>query len=287
LQTKSFLELTILENQKTKSSSNPNILFFCELTKSNHSSKTLLTHHTPNTMPSTKKANGSAASPSAKGVARRSPPSSEFKARFTSSPMKASSAKDYRHRLCCEGVLNGIVVFYLMTHKEETGAFIWPDIALLRAEPELVEKLGANSIVPRRGGSGDIAMKQGKEGDYDWLQFLAIIGEDEQTPEKRREVADKIIKWLNSRATAENYAYPHEVKFHEDRTPDALKPCDSVLLDRDVLSMMITAYPENNVDELIEYDEIMESFWTEPGHGTQFIRNYLASGQAGPPNASA
>ena len=157
----------------------------------------------------------------------------------------------------------------------------------MRAEPEVCEQLEINCIVSRRGIDGKTPLKQGKALEYDWLQFVAIIGEDEQTAERRRQVADNLITWLNSRATAENYGYPHEVKFHEDRTPDELEPCDKVFLDRDVLSMMITAYPDQDASSLTEWDEIMETFWTHPGYGTQFINSYLANAQGPTFNAEA
>ena len=82
-----------------------------------------------------------------------------------------SPGKDARNVMFMQGVQNGVVVVWFEKPKGGEAAFMVPDFAMLDANDELMESLGINAIVPRRGDDGSTAMTQSKQSKYPWIDL--------------------------------------------------------------------------------------------------------------------
>ena len=207
---------------------------------------------------------------------QKSPPKSAFNSpgKF-GSPIKVGK-KDNRNVLDFEGVDKGVMNAYVKKHNAEEEAFMSYDMRLLNDNPGIMEELGINAILSRKGVDGETAMKQSATSTYNWRQFVFIIGEDDNTPANRKALASKLVAHFNSNANSANYQYPRKIKLGEDLTQSPCRPVDSILLDTDVLGMMLAAYPDTPLEELATFDEIMGGFWTDIEHGRE-----VALGHAG------
>lgn len=153
-----------------------------------------------------------------------------------------------------------------------------PDMKILMENPDMMEELGINAIVHRKGIDGKTPKPQSAGSPYPWNQLILIIGEEANTKEGRREVADKLVAHFNSNAVKPTYTYPRKMKFGEDATTGGrfLLPIDLCLLDNDVVALMKAAYPDMNLHEIAKYDEIMKTFWSDIEHGHEAIEDWLA-----------
>ena len=183
-------------------------------------------------------------------------------------PVKKPGAKDNRDKIFVKGHSLGIVVAYIVDGKHaDREAFKAYDMSLLHNDPDLLADLGFNAIVPRKGADGSTPMKQNETSEYNWRQFVALLGEENNNDEGRRALANKLIVHLNGNATSENYRYPRKVRFGGDLTPTPMTPCNESMLDADVVAFIVTIYPEHNLDELSEWDEIVSQYFHDVEDG--------------------
>lgn len=198
-------------------------------------------------------------------------PQSAFKSGQYKGTTPLKGRKDIRHHLIVEGFQNGIVLAYMEKHSSEEEPFLGPDYRILAEDPNVGEELGINAVVFRKGLDGISPMPQAPGSSYHWRQFLLIVGEDNNTADMRRTIAEVLVAHFNANATTEFYQYPRKVKFHEDRTPSLLEPVDKGLLDEDVIGIMMAAYPGETLVTLQTYPEIMASFWSDADHGREVM----------------
>jgi hypothetical protein len=201
---------------------------------------------------------------------KKKAPISKFKsggAQF-GSPFKGGR-KDDRHVLMYQGVQQGLMVAYLKKANADAEPFLLHDYSLFRENPAIMERLGINAILSRKGDDGEPLM-QSSTSTYHWKQFVFIIGENTNTPATRKELAEALVSHFNTQATTTNYQYPKRVKLGDDLTARPLSSVDAVLLDQDVISMMSAAY-DISFEELSTYDPIMRSFWSDIAHGREVV----------------
>ena len=97
---------------------------------------------------------------------QKSPPKSAFNSpgKF-GSPIKVGK-KDNRNVLDFEGVDKGVMNAYVKKHNAEEEAFMSYDMRLLNDNPGIIEELGINAILSRKGVDGETAMKQSATSTY-------------------------------------------------------------------------------------------------------------------------
>ena len=189
---------------------------------------------------------------------------------FKGSPL-GKKARDNRHLMFIEGLKNGVVVAWLKKWNKNEEPFLAYDMIQLNNNPEICESLGINAIVPRRGQDGDTPLKQSSMSDYDWRQFVFIVGDDKNTAVNRREMANHLIDHMNKNAVIPNYQYPVKVKFAGDKTANPMGTLSDHMLDKHVLEMMHHAYPGMTSEQLIKDSTIVESFWSDVDYGNSFL----------------
>jgi len=192
------------------------------------------------------------------------------------SPLKPGK-KDVRHLLFVLGLCNGIVLAWLKKYNLDQEPFLNHDYQLLHDSPATMEDLGINAVVHRKGPDGATALTQTPTSTYNWRQMVLIVGEDQNTPHARMEIAAKLVAHFNNNANSANYQYPHKVKFGSDLTGGQLRPVDHALLDIDVLGLMMAAYPTTSLEELATFDDIMSTFWTSVERGREVIAAHVAA----------
>ena len=183
-------------------------------------------------------------------------------------PVKKPGAKDSRDKVFVKGHLSGIVVAYIVDGKHaDREAFKAHDMSELHNDPDLLAQLGFNAIVPRKGSDGETPMKQNATSEYNWRQFIALLGEDNNNEEGRRALANKLIVHLNKNANSDNYRYPRKVRFGGDLTASPKTACNESMLDADVVAFIITLYPDNDLEDLAEWDDIVSQFFVDVEDG--------------------
>lgn len=184
-------------------------------------------------------------------------PVSAIKSAGVTGPLR----NDPSNKFFIQGCKGGVVTAYVQKANACEEAFLNYDYNNIKNDPDVSAMLQINEVISRRGNFGE-AMPQKKGETHLWRQFLMIVGEDDNTPEKRKLLADKIIAHLNKNATKEFYLWPKATKFAGDLTPTEMDAMDKLLLDDDVLKVMKIAYPDLSVAELASFPEICENFFT-------------------------
>lgn len=211
------------------------------------------------------------------------PPKSAFgKGKFTG-VVASTGKKDKRNILMYQGLKEGVMVAYLKkggSGSVEEEPFFHYDYKELTDNPDIMESLGINAILNRRGDQGDEPMKQSATSSYNYRLFLLIIGEDNNTPRERKAIAMRLIAHFNDNANTQNYQYPTKVKLGEDLTTPEKRPIDSVLMDADVVNLMLACYPSTSVGSLVGWPQIMGNFWSDVERGAQIMQS-LATGDEG------
>jgi hypothetical protein len=207
---------------------------------------------------------------------KKKAPTSKFKSSPAGfdSPFK-SGRKDDRHVLMYEGVHQGLISLYLKKAGEEAEPYFRPDLKFLKENPSKMEELNINAILSRKGTDGDF-LPQTPTSQYPWKQFVLIVGENNNTPAKRKQYAEALVRHFNTMATSPTYTYPRKVKLGSDLTQRPLRPVDSVLLDMDVLGFIMAAYEGTRLEKLVKFDGIMKTFWTDLAHGRKVVNGAAA-----------
>jgi hypothetical protein len=221
---------------------------------------------------------GSKSAKEGKGGGGKSPPKSNFASagKFKKSPdFMKNMKKDNRHWLIGEGHSAGIATMYFKKFNKDEEAYIGPWLKLLDDNPEMKEELGIDAILFRRGEDGNTALTQNPETDYAWRIMVFVIGEDNNTVERREQLMNGVIAHFNLHANAPLFRYPRKCRFGIDRTEDPMTSCGSALLNKDVIGLLLSAYSDNTLEDLKGYDEIMKAFWGSVEDGVQAIDEYV------------
>jgi hypothetical protein len=209
----------------------------------------------------------------------KKPPTSKFKsgaAKFDS-PFKGGK-KDDRNVLLYNGAQNGILTCFLKKPNADEEPYALHDYNLLKESPDLMETLNINAVLSRKDttSSENTELMQSPTSTYPWRQFVLLIGENNNTPPRRRQYAQALVDHLNTQATSANYRYVRKVKLGSDLSNRPLVPVDRVLLDGDVVGLMLAAYESTPLEELATYDTIMRTFWTDIAHGREVLAESAA-----------
>lgn len=185
--------------------------------------------------------------------------------------------KDGRNVLMYEGLQQGMMIIYVKKASKAEEAYLSPTLDYLQEHEEIMKEVGINAILYRKGANGTTEMPKAPKSMYSWKQLLVIIGEDNNTPEGRRVAAKDVIEFLNKCTDDKDleYQFPTKTRLGKDETCDPRRAVDSCLLDSDVAALMKEAYPETEMEELMEYQDIMETFWTDIEHGKEVVNGFM------------
>lgn len=175
------------------------------------------------------------------------------------------------------GYLAGIVTIVVKAAMSNKQAYLKHCFELIKNNEDLREHLGISAIVFRRGVDGTTAMPQEEGKSWKWQMLLCIVGEDNNTPEGRREFAGTIMDFFNENATKENYEHPKQCRFGGDLTATPMEPADMGMLDEDVLGLILAAYPEHSISELMAFDDVIGMFWSDVEHGKSVLQAHEAN----------
>lgn len=211
---------------------------------------------------------------SSKSPAAKKGPKSAFSGKYTASP-SGLGKKDGRNVVMFEGLQGGMMILYVKKGSKMEEAFITPTIDYLQQNGELMEEIGVNAILYRKGADGKTEMPKGPKSTYSWKQLLMIVGEDNNTVAGRREAAKVVVEFFNKCVVDEelDYKFQTKTRLGTDETCDPPRSVDSCLLDSDVVALMKEAYPDVEMEELKDYNDIMETFWSDIEHGKEVVES--------------
>ena len=143
-----------------------------------------------------------------KGSPKGSPstPKSAFASgKFTKSDGFMKSKKDGRNLLKQVGLRGGVTLMRFEKFNAEEAIYDGPWKKELDTDPTLMEDLGIQAVVFRKGEDPTEPMPQ-KEGDeFAWSQMVFIPGEDSNTAVQRETEAMTVIEAFNARAVRPAY----------------------------------------------------------------------------------
>ena len=182
---------------------------------------------------------------------------------------------DGRYLWYVKGFRGGIIIHWIKKPSREEEAFARKFFDDLKNNPQLLEELGFDLILNMRGDNGIDFRPQSPGSTWPWRVMVSCVGEEENTPENRREQADGGIKLCNSTAKKPHYKFPRNVRFADDLTGEKMCALDSILLDADVIMLMQAAYPTMTLEEMVDDEDLMADFWTDVDAGTEVVNKHI------------
>lgn len=212
------------------------------------------------------------------GSPGKSPPVSAFNSgKCKKGPLGLKgNKKDDRHHAVIEGLQGGLAVIHFRKFNKEEAAYIGPWERITKNDAEKMADLKIAAFLKRRGPDG-FQLPQEQGSTWGWTSVLIVLGEEENTEENREQVLADIIADINAVSHKPLFAYPKKFKIGSDATKDPKRCVDRALMDKDVVQLLAEAYPETNLDELHEYEEVMEKWFADPKRGETVINDYLSS----------
>ena len=195
-------------------------------------------------------------------------------------PNRLSNENDIRHIMYTEGLKPGVAIFWLKKYNKNEEPYLKYDYANFELHPQKLRELGISVVLDRKGTDGITALKQSPTLDDNWKQFIAIVEEKNNTPEKRKSIAEKLMAYLNMNLkNPDMYWYKYQIRFGGDLTSNPMRPLDAVLLDTDVIgfieSFMESCYEDYDLDYVAEFDQVMQMYWTNIENGKKKMEDYM------------
>ena len=89
---------------------------------------------------------------------------------------------------------------------------------------------------------------------------------------KKSEIGNRLKDHLNQNANITNYRFPISIKLGNYRTvQDNMCPLDSCILNNDVIGLINTAYPGTWFSYLVQFEELMATFWGDINDGRNIM----------------
>ena len=151
--------------------------------------------------------------------------------------------------------------------------FIYKDIAKIRDDEELRNRLNIIMFTFRRGENGNTAMRQSVGSLYNFRLMVMVVPEDMSTAEGRQELVTPLINMLNE--NKHEYKYPKSAKFGMDHTSDPMVKPDVGILDNDIVALIQHGYADTSLNDIKEDDEIMETWWTDIDYGKAILEHFI------------
>lgn len=189
--------------------------------------------------------------------------------------------KDTRNVLKTYGLKGGIFIAYVhKANRPSEEAFLAWDMSNFFSNPDILEELDIHCIMNRRGADGITPMLQHAGTTYPFRMFVCCIGEDMNTLKNRKEFGVRFATHLSKTAIQPNYIYPKKCVYGGDETPTTYPAVSSKFLDSDVIGLMVAAYDSVRLEDLMDIDSIMKSFWVDPIEGREIMQSYLEDEEA-------
>ena len=205
-----------------------------------------------------------------------SPISKYSKGKAVTIPSGLSNQKDNRHILYAEGLKPGFIILWLKKHNKDEEPYLREDYTIFEGQPDKLEELGIHVVLDCKGDDGITPLQWGKNKDYKWKQFTAVVGEEDNTPQMCRKIANNLMTYLNANLkNPDMYKFKYQVRFGGNLTSSPMRPLDAVMLDTDVIEFMDAGYEDFTPSELTKHDEVMKKFWTNIEDGKNKIENHI------------
>jgi len=195
------------------------------------------------------------------------------------SPSKKQITKvqQNKNRLHIEALDGGFLVSWFDNGSNvNIGAYCRPHFDLLFAHDEMKTSIGINDVVFRRGPDGNTPLPSNPNQTWNWHCMVSIIGECNIDNNAYKTLcADGIVGFFNDFTFFINkeYRYPRTSTFFRDHTVSPPRKISSVLLDHDVIALMKAAYPDHSLQDLLEYEDIVDMYWDNANHGRQVMQH--------------
>ena len=192
-----------------------------------------------------------------------------------------SGKKDPRHQYITKGYKGGIIQAWLKKHNKNEEAFAAPFLMELDSDEEACKSINCNGVFQRRGEDGKTPLPQAEGSTWGWRSLLFIVDEEENTPKKRKELADAVIAKFNEKATTAHYRYPRKFKWGKDVTEDDMACVDTDgLLDGDIIRLMSHAFSHAmSLEEMTTNEDVMKLFWSDMSTGAAVVNEHVLSHQ--------
>ena len=154
------------------------------------------------------------------------------------------------------------------------SAYLNPCEKSIRTNDQVKDDLGINNIIPIKGVNGETPKPVKPGSNIPTKQFVCIVGVPDNTHVMRRQLGNKLVKYLNERATTLNYKWPKETIFWADRTTNPKRKISSVMLDANVFQIIEAAYEGTPIQDLKEFPEIVAEFWQDTQEGYKKMSHY-------------
>lgn len=105
---------------------------------------------------------------SKKGSNASPPPKSALSGGKYKSPIVGKGKKDTRNEVWMNSLQENVAVCWLKKYNRDEECFAVYDMELLHNQLELMESLGINAILFRKGTDGSTAMPQSGTSSYSW-----------------------------------------------------------------------------------------------------------------------
>ena len=147
-----------------------------------------------------------------------------------------------------------------------------PVFKMVKEDEDIMKNLGISCVASRKGNSGSEERLQAPSGTrWAWLQFVCIVGENNNTKEHRCSLAKKLVKFINDNTTSANFDFVRRTRKGQDLTTQPMETVDACLIDADVMRMMHAAFQKVPLTELSSNVEVMKTFWKNIEHGKEAI----------------
>ena len=185
---------------------------------------------------------------------------------------------DKRMKVQIIGVLPTFVLAWVTTPGGVDAAYVQPVIEKLTADQGLCGSMSIVGIFSMNNGD-HVTFKPQKAGSkYKFKCFLIAMKQKYlHKADARKTAVTPFVVWLNRfTSDAENYKYPVGAYLDQDFTrSDFIEPCDSRLLDPDVITVALATYSESSPEQIMSDDGAMSMLFGRPSRGRAVMCSLL------------
>jgi hypothetical protein len=181
--------------------------------------------------------------------------------------------RDTRNQVMIRQTTANIMEVWVAKSDGVSEAVYYKDIAKIREDAELRERLNIVMFTFRRGENGSTPMRQCAGSQYNYRLMIMGVPEDKSNMEGRKELVQPLIDMLNE--NKHEYKYPKSSKFGMDHTTDPMVKPDVGILDNDIVALIEHGYSNMSLTEVKDDNDIMGMWWTDIEYGQAIIENFI------------
>jgi hypothetical protein len=189
--------------------------------------------------------------------------------------MYKKNEEDKSHKAHYEVLAMGILAVIFERYNKEEEPFLGPCFKHFKENPSALEAINAHAIYNRRGENGTTYLPQAPGSQFPYRVIVILLGQPNCTRPNILSSVERVVTNFNSRAVEPTYKFPVQIRVGKDLTNyKSPRPLDTYLLDKDLLPMMDTSYPDHKLLDLIPYRQVMKSWWTDIDYGRMAMEQW-------------